>query len=141
MAQVQTTAVAAPIRPAWQPVVILATASLLLVAAIGVALLASGTLTFQTSPRAGDTGSPQWITFRAGERAPLPATRSGGASPAGAAVEELQSRAQAAGAMVNAGLHGSLAGDSQPAAESDPSATSATSGGMVDFRRCEREGC
>jgi hypothetical protein len=42
---------------------------------------------------------------------------------------------------VNAGLHGSLAGDSQPAAESDPSATSATSGGMVDFRRCEREGC
>ena len=138
MAQVQTTAVAAPIRPAWQPAVILATASLLLVAAIGVALLASGTLTFQTSPRAGDTGSPQWITFRAGERAPLPATRSGGASPAGAAVEELQSRAQAAGAMVNAGLHGSLAGDSQAAAESEASATSS---GMVDFRRCERERC
>lgn len=141
MAQVQTPAVAAPIRPAWQPAVIFALASLLLVAAITVALVASGTLSLRASTQAGDIGSPEWVTFRAGERAPLPATRLGGTSPAAVPVEELQSRARAAGAMGKAGLHGSLAGDSRPAAESGTSATSATSAGLVDFRRCEREGC
>lgn len=101
MAQVQTPAVAVPaVRPAMQSTFIIALVSLLLVAAIAVALLASGTLAFRTGPRAGDVGSPQWITFRAGERAPLPAVTIGSGSQ-----------------------------------------SSVSSGPMVDFRRCEREGC
>jgi len=99
MAQVQTPAVAAPsIRPARpESIVILAFVSLVLVAAIAVALVASGTLAFRASPRAGDVGSPEWVTFRAGEREPLPAV------------------------TINR--------------------DSVSSGAMVDFRRCEREGC
>ena len=97
MAQVQTTAVAAPIRPAWQPAVIFAITSLLLVAAITVALVASGTLSLRASTQAGDIGSPEWVTFRAGERAPFPAVTVG--------------------------------------------RDSVSSGPMLDFRRCEREGC
>lgn len=144
MAQVQTPAVAAPsIRPASQSIVMLAIVSALLVGAIALALVASGTLTFTPSARAGDVGSPQWITFRAGERAPLPATRSAGTSSATTSVEQLQSRARAAAAMADAGIHGSLGGVPSKAGSAAPatSTTSANSAATVDFRRCERELC
>lgn len=101
MAQVQTPAVAVPsVRPAMQSALILALVSVLLVAAIAIALLASGTLAFRAGPRAGDVGSPEWVTFRAGERAPLPAVTLDPASQGSVSSQQ-----------------------------------------MVDFRRCEREGC
>lgn len=70
MAQVQTPRVAT-VRPMRQPAILVGVVALLLVATIAVVLLASGAIGLGTSPHAGDFGSREWLTYRAGERAPL----------------------------------------------------------------------
>lgn len=135
MAQAQTPTVFRPVRATWRPTVVLAAVSLLLIVAIGLAIAASGVFTRAPSVNAGDVGTREWITFRAGERGPLTA-------PPGNAVIDMGPRARAAGEMSEAGISGSLAGagggiSTSATSVSDP----LTSSSAIDLRRCERDGC
>jgi hypothetical protein len=86
MAQAETPRVAT-VRPMRQPAILAAVIALLLVATIGVVLLASGAIGLGASSRAGDFGSREWLTYRAGERAPLFSSVASGTSAASGAVD------------------------------------------------------
>jgi hypothetical protein len=133
MAHVQMPTVVRPVRSARAPAIVLAAVSVLLLVAIALAVFGSGVLTRSPIVNAGDIGTSEWITYRAGVRAPFNAP---------AAQADVGRRAAAEGQMSSAGIHGSLAGTSGSAVGATSSgADPLLSGATVDLRRCERDSC